>query len=286
MEFPSPAHRRDARHHQRAGADQYRSARLFAAGIRTAHHLSGGNRDGRFAQAQLHPFAVALRPVAGDGGIRRRHRHLLRPPASGGATSGAAIEPARRHRTGTRAHRHRHGRSADVRGGSCTRRAQTRWQRVHAHRSAHHTGLGAAPAVAHRARRGRDQHDRRQRTRNPHHARPGPPARTRFHLERRGARRGREQSQRGCRLHRTQWPAVSGARSGASAGYRRHRQHRAGSARRCADPRARCRTHRRGPRIARRRRHAERRGNRARHRGDACRRQQPRCGASCRATPQ
>ena len=39
-------------------------ARLFAAGDRAAHHLSGRDRDGRSAEPGVHALALALRPVA------------------------------------------------------------------------------------------------------------------------------------------------------------------------------------------------------------------------------
>src|SRR3546814_9500692 len=44
------------------------------------HHLPGRDCARGSRRTRLHPLDLALRPVAGHGGIRGRHRHLLRPP--------------------------------------------------------------------------------------------------------------------------------------------------------------------------------------------------------------
>jgi cobalt-zinc-cadmium efflux system membrane fusion protein len=81
LQLPEAAHRRRARHHQRAGADQHRHARLLPAGDRAARDLPDRDRHGRPARPAADALALALRPLAGDGDLQGRHRHLLRAAA-------------------------------------------------------------------------------------------------------------------------------------------------------------------------------------------------------------
>ena len=56
-------------YYQCSGTDKFRSARLFAIRNRTTYFLSGGNRDGRFTKAGLHPLDLTLWVVASYRGV-------------------------------------------------------------------------------------------------------------------------------------------------------------------------------------------------------------------------
>ena len=122
--------------------------RLLAARSRAAHHLPGRNRAGRHSEARLHALAVALRPVAGDGRLQGRHRHLLRAPA--GRRADAAGEGAT---AGGRRARDGADRNGPRRDLPCTRstRSPTRdepdGKRWTPDRSAQHSGLGVRPQL-------------------------------------------------------------------------------------------------------------------------------------------
>jgi cobalt-zinc-cadmium resistance protein CzcA len=107
------------------------------------------------------PFAVALRPVAGDGGVQGRHRHLLRAPAR---ERTHAVRRERRCRPGV----------TPVLGPIATglgeiylwtveaeEGAQTRRQALHADRPARDPGLDRQARSCATCRRDRDQHHRR-----------------------------------------------------------------------------------------------------------------------------
>mmetsp|Transcript_11123 Transcript_11123/g.21350 ORF Transcript_11123/g.21350 Transcript_11123/m.21350 type:complete len:216 (+) Transcript_11123:55-702(+) len=152
------AHRRGARHHQCAGADQHRRTGLLAAGGRAAHQRRDRGHDGRPAAAHADALAVALRAVAGHRRVPGRHRHLLRAPARHREAAAGPGRPARRAHAGARADRDRPWRDQHVDGGSQSRRAQARWPALCAGRPARDPGLDRQAPAAHRARRHRDQH--------------------------------------------------------------------------------------------------------------------------------
>ena len=121
--------RRRARHHERAGADQHRSAGLLAARGRAAHHVRDRDGDGGPAAARLHALGVALRPVAGHGRVRGRHRHLLRAPARRRAAAGSARRAAAGPRARARPDRDGLGRDLQVHPERRARRAARRRHR-------------------------------------------------------------------------------------------------------------------------------------------------------------
>ncbi len=137
---------------------------LLAARGRAAHHVPDRDRDGRAAAPRVHALALALRPVAGHGRVRGRHRHLLRAPARQRTPAGGARDSCRpasspswarsrpawarssRSPLSADARRHARRRHALRHDATCTR-----------------SGLGRPAAARARARRHRGQHDRRLR---------------------------------------------------------------------------------------------------------------------------
>ena len=269
--------RRRARHHERAGADQHRGARLLAARGRAAHHVRDRDRDGGPAAARLHALGVALRAVAGHGGVRGRHRHLFRAPA--------------RRRNGCKK------RARACRPGSSPSSARSRpvFGEIFMFILSVAPGATAADGPPYDTT---DLHTvmdwvvRPQLARVPgvtevnmiggHERqyvvapRPGRAARVRpdARRSRRGARA--QQRQRRRRLHRALRQPVSRARAGASRLARRASRDSRRDARRHADHRRRRRRGLDRQRSAHRRRDDERRGSRARHGVHADGREQPR----------
>ena len=98
---PAPAHRRRARRHQRAGADQHECAGAVAARGRASDHPADRDRDGGAARRRGGAVPLEVRPLAGDGGLRGRRQHLLRAPARPGAPPGGPrADPARSRHAG------------------------------------------------------------------------------------------------------------------------------------------------------------------------------------------
>ncbi len=90
-----PAHRRGARHHQRAGADPHAHRAARPRRGRALRHLPDRGRDERPARRRGDPLGLALRPVGRDGRLQGRRERLLRAPARlGAARRGARDDPA------------------------------------------------------------------------------------------------------------------------------------------------------------------------------------------------
>jgi cobalt-zinc-cadmium resistance protein CzcA len=232
---------------------------------------------------ELHALALALRAVAGHGGVRGRHRHLLRPPAGRRA-------PAAGRRNCPPASSRTLGPIATGLGeifmytveAEARRRASPTARRGR-HRPAHAAGLGDSPAAAQRA--GVTEVNTIGGYARQIHITPDPAQAGRatgLHLHD-VVRRGRRNNQNvGAGYIERNGQQFLVRVPGRSPTWRPSARHRARPARRRADPRARRGRGRRRPGAAHRRRHPERPRGRAGHRVHADRREQPRVSQAAR----
>ena len=94
LQLPAPADRRRPRHHERPGPDQHAGEGALAGRGRAADHLSDRVGHGRHSARRAGALALALRPLAGHGHLRGRHRHLLGAATRRRAPRGRQGEPA------------------------------------------------------------------------------------------------------------------------------------------------------------------------------------------------
>jgi hypothetical protein len=95
-----PAHRRGARHHQRAGAGAHRLAGALRRGGRALRHPARGDGPQRPAQPPGDPLGDPRGDLRGDHRLQRRHRRVVRAAARDPSACGASRPTSRRSSAG------------------------------------------------------------------------------------------------------------------------------------------------------------------------------------------